>query len=345
MTKIKRIFFLILTALILDQRSIVNAQTGNRDALAKFISSLSMAIYPPPNKSNYNSFYTLTYSEEVFLLLQAHGTPQSRFPQSRKKQQSSGCVMIPSPRQDDAPNKGPDAQGELVCGAEAIRSFIMPPTRSPIPFEGIQPDFVVPRDGLTMVNCDEEYWDCDDTAWAYCKLLPEAEQANCHITFLFTRGWHHALNTQRSLRTDGTWEVCLIEPSIGAAIHCWISTDGSLEVPDEYYDEASSALCAYYKNMGLNCDDWLVSLFFRLRYLDPSEGWSSWYCGEAPWWQCGNDDAINAICEELKHEGIDPCTIAGDCSAFCTGKKPGSLASKLDLKVQEYPGYRRQGEL
>lgn len=289
--------------------------------------------------------YTLSYSEELFLIANTNGFPVGQNSAFFQYGNGEPCVLVPGAvgeanrgQKGGGFNRGPDASGQVICGAAALElAMMMPPTRAPIPPGGIKPDYVIPHKRLHPVNCDEEYWDCDDTAWAYCKLLPAEERANCHIFFIFSYGWAHALVIQRTQKPDGTWEVCLIEPSVGAAIYCWSSEDGELKLPDSEWDNATAALCAYYKSIGLDCNDGWIDLFLRYRYLNPADGWSEWYCGEKPWWQCGDDQAVATMCQELRDAGIDPCTITEQC--------PGCPQTPAPTPpVREYPGRRRPGE-
>ncbi len=293
--------------------------------------------------------YALSHSEELFLLNAAHGlnpTGINRYVRSPQERLNRGpCVLVPAggaaaeaaarnSRDGEYSAKPGPFKAEIVCGSAAILAM-MPPTRYPTPPGGLVPDYVVPHKHLFPVNCSEEFWDCDDTAWAYCQLLPESERENCHIIFLFSYGWNHAFNIQRTRTPDGKWEVCLIEPSTGQAIHCWISENGELKIPETEEEAAHERLCRFYEGMGLVCSHW-NNFWWRYRYLNPADGWSEWYCGEKPWWQCGNEEGVNAICQELRDAGIDPCQITTSC--------PGCGGTTPEPDPKPVPGRRRPGE-
>jgi len=226
-------------------------------------------------------------------------------------------------------------QGEvedyLLCGKENIDYYfnlfeglqsglvaMMPPQNFP---PHLPPGQMIPSDNpafpLSKCRFDDAFWDCDDYAYTWCRL--QTDQTSCKIIFLFTYGFAHAMVTWREQNADGTWTVCIVEPSTGEKLACWQSATGSLEVPMEYWEYVRGKICAYFQ---LDCESWWVDSFWRYRYRDPND-WSNWLCGEDPWWKCEDQAELDFMCGELRRNGIDPCQFNPECPGCGTnGNQP-----------------------
>lgn len=198
---------------------------------------------------------------------------------------------------------------------ELVFSLLFPGTRSPgtpsTP-RNITPKIIKPNDVICRLNPatdNPDQWDCDDWAWLYCQNDPEPE--NCFAVFFLSTigGFNHAFNLVRRQLPDGTWEVCLIEPSYrnGSVIHCWTNDDGNTDIPDD----AIYRICEFYPD---SCG-WWTHLWRRIKVVPGTDPWPTCYAGEAPWYQCNDSEFVRGICDDLNRLGIE-CKQMQKCEGF-----------------------------